>query len=448
MFFININEIAKGCFLQPRRTAFLFFMLCHDKKGAVIMRTKGRLKLFGILVLLGVIGYIVAFGIGDGRRLSAYSIEQGLDLSGGVDILYEADKGDVTQEEMAAAISLLQGRMDWNGWTEAEVQKEGDNRIRVQIPGVADAQSAIDSIGKTAQLNFVDGNGMILFTGEVVANATKEVGAVSAGGAAQPYVALEFTPEGKELFAQATRDNLGKIIYIIMDEEILCSPTVQSVIAEGQATITGGFTQDEAANLAALIRAGSLPFDLNVIQMKHVEARLGAEALDGSIKAGVVGLGLILLFMLVVYRVLGLAANLALLIYVGLDLMILSALHITMTLPGIAGLILSIGMAVDANVVIYERIKEELIAGKTLRVAIKKGFARALPAIVDGNVTTLIAAVVLYLMGSGGIKGFASTLFIGVVLSMFTALVVTKFIVQGLMEAGIHNPKYYGMRRK
>ena len=305
------------------------------------MKARGRFMLLIMLVIAAALSFVSYQGIGEGKILSAGNIKQGLDLSGGVYIVYEADKEDVIAEEMQAAVSLIQGRMDWNGWTEAEVAQEGTNRIRVDIPGVENAEE-----------------------------------------------------------------------------------------------------------LASLIRAGSLPFNLNVIQMKNVGARLGADALATGVKAGAIGLALVLIFMLVVYKVLGFAADLALIIYVGLELILLNAFNITLTLPGIAGIILSVGMAVDANVVIFERLKEELVQGKTLRVAIKNGFSRALPAILDGNVTTLIAAVVLFFLGSGTVKGFATTLIMGIIISMFTALVVTRLIVNGLMQGGCSNPKYYGMRSK
>lgn len=412
------------------------------------MKTKGRFTLLLMLLVAVGVGALVYFGIGQDKQFSVHNIEQGLDLSGGVDIVYEADRENVTDAEMAAAISLLQGRLDWNGWTEAEAAREGANRIRVQIPGVEDAEEAIQEIGQTAQLAFTDELGNILLTGDMVANATKQVGATSSNGASEPYVSLEFNEEGTRLFAEATKANIGKPIVIVMDEEVISAPTVQSVISDGKAMITGQFSGESAENLAALIRAGSLPFNLNVIQMKNVGARLGADALSTGITAGIAGISLVLVYMLLAYKLLGLAADWALLIYIGLDLLALSLFHVTLTLPGIAGIILSIGMAVDANVVIFERIKEELIGGKTLRSAVKTGFSRAVPAIVDGNVTTLIAAVVLFFLGSGTIRGFASTLMIGIVISMFTALVVTRVIVSGMIKAGLHNPKYYGIRVK
>lgn len=412
------------------------------------MKARGRIMLVIMLVIAAALSFVSYQGIGEGKTLSAGNIKQGLDLSGGVYIVYEADKEDVTAEEMQAAVSLIQGRMDWNGWTEAEVAQEGANRIRVDIPGVENAEEAIREIGQTAQLSFVDETGKVLLTGDMVADATKQVGATQKGVNTEPYVALKFNDEGKQLFAEATAANIGKPIYIVMDGEVISAPMVQSAITTGEASITGNFTGESAEELASLIRAGSLPFNLNVIQMKNVGARLGADALATGVKAGAIGLALVLIFMLVVYKVLGFAADLALIIYVGLELILLNAFNITLTLPGIAGIILSVGMAVDANVVVFERLKEELVEGKTLRVAVKNGFSRALPAILDGNVTTLIAAVVLFFLGSGTVKGFATTLIMGIIISMFTALVVTRLIVNGLMQGGCSNPKYYGMRSK
>lgn len=412
------------------------------------MKAKGILMLLVMLVVTGGLSVLSYYGIGENHTLGVANIKQGLDLRGGVYIVYEADKQDVTTEEMQAAVSLIQGRMDWNGWTEAEVAQEGNNRIRVDIPGVENAEDAIQKIGQTAQLSFVDEAGNVILTGDMVKDATKQVGAMQKGEAAMPYVALEFGEEGKQRFAEATKANIGKPIYIMMDEEIISAPIVQVEITDGKASISGNFTGESAEELASLIRAGSLPFNLNVIQMKNVGARLGADALSTGIVAGAVGMGLVLIFMLVVYKLLGLVADLALLLYVGLELVIMSAFGLTLTLPGIAGIVLSVGMAVDANIVIFERLKEELVKGRTLRLAIKNGFSRAFPAILDGNVTTLIAAGVLFFLGSGTVKGFATTLILGILLSMFTALVITRLIVNAMMYSGLHNPKYYGMRTK
>ena len=315
------------------------------------MKFQGRCRLLLMLIVAIGLSVLAYRGMGTEGKGSVAQIEQGLDLSGGVDIVYEANQEFVTEAEMDAAISLLQGRMDWNGWTEAEVAKEGSRRIRVQIPGVENAEEAIEKIGQTGQLSFVDSTGKVLLTGDMVATAEKQVGAVDEHSPSVPYVALEFNEEGTKLFAEATEANMGKVIHIIMDEEIISSPVVQTVITDGQAMITGQFGGEEAEELASLIRAGSLPFDLNVLQMKNVGARLGADALSGGIRAGMIGVALVLLFMIIKYKLLGFAADWALIIYIGLDLIFLSLFHVTLTLPGIAGLVLSAGMAVDANIV-------------------------------------------------------------------------------------------------
>lgn len=413
------------------------------------MKGKSIFSLFITLVVTVVLVFLCVFGVGkDSKTLSMANIKLGLDLSGGASILYEADKADVTEEEMASAVSLIQGRLDRKGWTEAECSKSGDNRILVEIPGVDDAEQAIAELGQTAQLMFMDMEGNVLLTGSDVADAKKEVADVDGNGVTEPYVSLKFTEEGTQKFAEATKNNIGKQIAIVLDDSIQSAPTVNSEITDGNAMITGNFTPESAEELAALIRAGSLPFNLNVIQMKNVGARLGADALETSLNAGFIGIAIVLLFMIAVYKVSGFAADWALIIYVTLELIALNVFNVTLTLPGIAGIILSIGMAVDANVIIFERIKEELLNGRTLRSAVDSGFKRAFPAIFDGNITTLIAAGVLFWLGTGTVKGFAQTLMIGIVISMFTALVVTRIIIKGLMGVGIVNPKHYGLRIK
>ena len=412
------------------------------------MKGKGSLMLFAMLLLVGVLAFLSYKGIGEEKLGSVWNIKQGLDLSGGVQILYEADKQTVTEEEMQAAVSLIQGRLDWNNWTEAEVAKEGQKRLRVDIPGVENAEEAISEIGQTAQLSFVDESGKVLLTGDMVADARKQVGQVSQSGVSQSYVSLEFTEEGKQLFAQATKDNIGKQIAIVLDDEVVSAPVVNAEITDGNAMITGNFTPEEAERTASLIRAGSLPFNLNVLKMENVGARLGADALSTGLKAGIVGIALVLLFMLIVYKALGFAADWALAIYIGLELVALGIFDVTLTLPGIAGIVLSVGMAVDANVVIFERMKEELLEGHSLRASVHNGFSRALPAIIDGNVTTIIAAGVLFWLGTGTVKGFAQTLMIGIIISMFTAIFITRIILQGMIYIGINNPKFYGLRTK
>ena len=413
------------------------------------MKGKNMFYLFIALIVTGVLVFLCTVGIGkDSKTLSVGNIKLGLDLSGGASILYEADKETVTEEEMSAAVSLIQGRLDRKGWTEAECSKSGEKRILVEIPGVGDAEEAINELGQTAQLKFVDMDGNVLLTGADVANATKEAGDVTGNGVSEPYVKLQFTNEGKTKFAEATKNNIGKQIAIVLDETVQSAPTVNAEITDGNAVITGSFTPEAAEELAALIRAGSLPFNLNVIQMKNVGARLGADALSTSINAGILGIALVLVFMLAVYKISGLAADWALIVYICLELIAINVFNITLTLSGIAGIVLSIGMAVDANVIIFERIKEELLNGRTLRSAVDSGFKRAFPAIFDGNITTLIAAGVLFFIGTGTVKGFAQTLMIGIVISMFTALFVTRIILKAIMGVGVINPKYYGLKIK
>jgi len=400
------------------------------KPEAISMKNKSALIL--ALILLATAGLIVinAIGIGAGR-LSIGNIRQGLDLMGGVSILYEADIPSPSSEDMAAAQSLLRNRLDTRGYTEADVAQEGAGQLRVDIPGVGDVDAAVAQIGATAMLLFMDDAGTVLLTGAQVNRATR----MTQG--AEIVVSLDFTAEGTVLFAEATRANLGRPIHILMDGEVISSPNVNSVITDGSAIISGHFTLESAQLLATQITQGSLPFGLNVIQEHLVGARLGADALRTSIIAGVIGLLLVLVFMAVFYRTMGLCADLALIIYVALVLILISGLGLTLSLPGIAGLILSIGMATDANIVIFERIREEVAIGKSLRSAMRTGYKRAWPAIVDSNVTTLIAGSVLFWLGTGPIMGFAQMLIIGILMSMFTCLVVTRIITVCLMDLGI-----------
>lgn len=399
--------------------------------------------LFFVTVVLAATAY---FGIGENKILGVQNIKQGLDLKGGAYVVFEADKEAPTSQEMDTAVALIQDRLDRKGYTEAEAAKQGDNRIRVDIPGVGDADQAIKEIGQTAQLKFTTEDGQVAVSGDQIKDASKQVGSMSEGAPAQAYVSLEFTEDGKKAFAEATRNNIGKTISIMLDDAVISAPTVNSAIEDGSAMITGNFTPESAEELAALIRAGSLPFNLNVIDMNNIGARLGADALTSSVKAGFIGVALVLIFMLIMYRLSGVAADWALVIYICLDLIVLSLLGVTLTLPGIAGIVLSIGMAVDANVIIFERTKEELKLGKTLRTSVDSGYKKAFSAILDGNITTLIAAAVLFWLGTGPIKGFAETLAIGIVLSMFTALVVTKFIARNIVGLGAKNLKLYGLK--
>ncbi|WP_058486115.1 protein translocase subunit SecD [Defluviitalea phaphyphila] len=408
------------------------------------MKLKSGLILFLVLIIIGAAAGISYFGIGSTNFLGVENIRQGLDLKGGVSIVYEADKENPTDEEMSAAKELIQARLDRNNYTEGEVSIEGERRIRVDIPGVDDPNKAVEDIGATAQLKFISPEGEVILTGNEVQDARKEI--ISDNGITKAVVALEFNSEGKKAFAEATEKYLGQVIMIALDDQIISAPTVNSVITNGEAIIEGIGTADEAEELAARIKAGALPFKLTPLQSNGVGAKLGADALESSIKAGIIGTIIVLLFMLVVYRVPGIAADLALIFYASAVLIILSLLEATLTLPGIAGIILSVGMAVDANVIIFSRIKEELNLGKTLRASVDAGFNKAFSAILDGNVTTLIISFVLYWLGTGLIKSFAQTLAIGIIVSMFTTLVVTKIIIKQFINLGIKNPKLYGAK--
>ncbi len=392
------------------------------------------------------------------KTLSAGNIKKGLDLSGGVYVVYEAEKENPSGEEMNAALSLLRKRMDARGWTDGEVSIENGNRLRVEIPGVEDAEEAVAGIGQTAQLMFVEINETdmgqalnVVVTGGAITNANVQINDQATTTTDRYQVGIEFDSDGTQRFADATQRNIGKPIYIFLDDQMISAPNVNTAITDGKAVITGDFTsggaisqKDGAANLADLIRSGSLPFNLTVLEKESIGATLGEDSLNTSLFAGLVGITLVFLFMIIFYRVSGAAADWALVIYLSAELLIINGLDITLTLPGIAGIVLSVGMAVDANVIIFERIKEELAAGRTLKLALENGFSRAFPAIFDSNITTLIACGVLFWLGTGPIRGFAETLALGIVLSMFTALVITRFILKGLVGIGVKNPKYFG----
>ncbi|MBQ5916131.1 MAG: protein translocase subunit SecD, partial [Lachnospiraceae bacterium] len=374
-------------------------------------------------------------------------IKLGLDLAGGVSITYQAVDENPSEEAMADTQYKLQQRVESYS-SEAEVYQEGGNRINIDIPGVSDANQVLEELGKPGSLLFVDESGMTVLEGTDVASAKGMSYKHNQTGQLSYEVLLTFTDEGAQKFAEVTAANIGKIIYIIYDGEIKSAPTVQTAITGGQASITGMDSYEEAERLATTIRIGSLSLELEELRSNVVGAKLGQEAIYTSLKAAAIGFAIVCVFMIAVYRIPGLASSFALTLYVALMLILLAAFEVTLTLPGIAGIILSIGMAVDANVIIFTRIKEEIGVGKTVKSAIKTGFAKALSAIVDGNITTLIAAAVLFWRGSGTVKGFASTLAIGIVLSMFTALFVTKFAMNTLFELGFTDAKFYGVRKE
>ncbi len=402
---------------------------------------KGAAKLLAVLLVIGFLIYVAAAGLGKNRSGSVNDIKLGLDLAGGVSITYQAVGEEPTSTDMADTVYKLQLRAQ-NYSNEAEVYQEGSNRINVDIPGVSDANEILQELGKPGSLTFQDQSGNVLLTGMDVQSA--EAGIMGESNNREYVVSLTFTEEGAAKFAEATTERVGQIIYIIYDNEVVSNPVVRTAITGGQCSIEGMASYEEADILASTIRIGALPVELEEIRSNVVGAKLGQEAISTSLMAGAIGLGLVMLFMIITYGVPGVAASLALALYTSLIIFLLSVYKITLTLPGIAGIILSIGMAVDANVIIFARIREEMAAGKSVRSSMKDGFKKALSAIVDGNITTLIAAFVLWWRGSGTVRGFAQTLALGVVLSMFTALVITRLILGALYEVGLTDSRLYG----
>lgn len=397
------------------------------------------------ILAMALMVYILFVGVGKWHRGQVKNIILGLDLQGGVSITYEAD-GDVTSAEMDDVLEKLKDRAE-NFSTESDVYLEGDRRVVVNIPGADDAQAVLESLGADGSVEFKDEDGKVVLTGSDVSDAKAAQVSENGQSTTECIIQLSLNGTGKTKFAKATTDNLNKVISIYYDDKLISAPKVQSVISNGEAQITGMSSFEEADRIATFIRIGALPVKLNEIRSNVVGAKLGDEAISTSLLAGAIGLVIILIFMLLIYRISGLAADIALLLYVGLELLVLNGLNITLTLPGVAGIILSIGMAVDANVIIFTRIKEEIAAGKDVSSAIKTGFKKASSAIIDGNVTTLIAAAVLALKGSGTVKGFAYTLAIGIIISMFTALFVTRAIINMMYHLGAKNPKLYGKQK-
>lgn len=409
-------------------------------------KKKGILYLLATAVIIALLTALCFLGIGKAHRGSAENIKLGLDLAGGVSITYQANKENPTSREMEDTKFKLQRRVD-NYSTESAVYREGKNRINVDIPGVTDANKILKELGKAGSIQFLDPQGKVVIDGSDISTAKAEVGQDKIGNKSY-QVRLELNKSGKSKFAKATKENIGKVIAIVYDGNPIQTPKVNSEIPDGIAYIDGQASMEEAENLASTIRIGALPLELKELRSTVVGAKLGTEAINTSLLAGVIGFVLVLLFMIILYRIPGLASSIALIAYVVLMMLTLNVFNVTLTLPGIAGIILSIGMAVDANVIIFTRIKEEIAAGKAVRSAIKSGFDKAMSAILDGNITTLIAAAVLWFKGSGTIKGFAQTLAIGIILSLFTALVVTKFILNAFYAIGLDDKKYYGEQKQ
>ena len=447
-------------------------------------RTAAVLLILFLIAAVGM-GYVAFFGIGSGKTGSMANIKQGLDLAGGVSITYQVvGEESPSSEDMSDTIYKLQKRVE-NYSTEAQVYQEGDNRINIEIPGVSDANAILQELGQPGSLYFIyqtneageanytltgfdEEKGKYIYSltksidelmaeGSIPLDGTKvaaaDAGATQSSGALQEMeyvVELTFTQEGTEAFAKATERayNRGESIGIYYDGELVSVPNVISVITGGQAQITGMDSIEEAKTLASTIRIGGLSLELEEMRSNVVGAQLGSDAIKTSLKAGAIGLAIVCVFMIVVYFVPGLTSAIALLIYVIMTLLVLNGFNLTLTLPGVAGVILAIGMAVDANVIIFARIREELATGKTVKSSIKIGFDKATSAIVDGNITTFIAAVVLALKGSGTVKGFAQTLMIGIILSMFTAMVVTRVLLHLFYAVGFQDEKWYGIGKE
>nr|WP_207736005.1 protein translocase subunit SecD [Eubacterium sp. 1001713B170207_170306_E7] len=403
------------------------------------------------IAILAFCGYTlfhgISVGIYDIGKIGDH-VHYGLDLTGGVNVVLQAEATDdsgITSEKMDSTVAAIKKRVDSMGVSEAQVSKQGEDRIRVSIPSVQDQQQALDMIGKTAQLEFVGPDGEVILTGKDVVDS-KAVQQKTSSGLEEAVVTLKFNDEGTQLFADATQKYLNQQISIKLDDEVISSPKVNVAITNGEAVIEGMADMEEAGNLAELIRGGALPVKLSPIEVTTIGPTLGQDSLNQSLIAGAIGIAAVLVFMLIMYRGLGFIADMALIVYIMLDLILMVFANVTLTLPGIAGIILSVGMAVDANVIIFERIKDESRSGKSINAAIDAGFKRAMGTIIDSNVTTLIAGFVLFFMGSGSVQGFAVTLILGIIVSLLTAVVITKHLTK--LVIGTHlfgSGKFYGI---
>ena len=402
------------------------------------MRKDSLIKLLACVII--TISVFVAF-----VQPLAHSIRQGLDLQGGTHVVLQAEdtpEAQVNDDAMQRVVKIMEKRVNELGLTEPIIQREGERRVIIELPGIKDPDKAIQTIGKTAMLEFKDEEGNTVLTGTDL----KDAQAATNQQNGQNVVNLEFSDEGAKKFGDLTLKNVGRTIAILLDGEVLTAPNVREPILGGRAEITGQKTLEEAQQLAVLLRSGALPVKVNIIETRTVGPSLGQDSKDKSEFAFAVGIGAVLLFMLVFYRVPGFIADVALMAYTIMLLFLLKMLDATLTLPGVAGIILSIGMAVDANVLIFEHFKEEFRLGKSLRLAMDAGFDRAFTTIFDSNITTIIAAAVLFFLGTGTIRGFAITLGLGVILSMFTAITLTQYMLKKLIAAKLfEHPGAYGV---
>lgn len=417
------------------------------------MNTKKKIALTLIVAITALFSYSAFRGIEiGGLKLSAIKekIDLGLDLAGGVYVVLEAqtdESGESLRAKMEQTRAIVRQRVDSIGVAEPNIVIEGEKRLRVELAGVKNPQEAIEMIGKTALLEFKNPEGEVVVTGENIKNSA--VAFQDTGMGEQPVVSIEFDSKGAELFREETARLVAlpadqdKRISIVLDGSVISSPNVNSEISDGKAVIEGGFTVESATELSNLISAGALPLEMAEIQSSVIGPTLGLKALEKSVLAGGIGIVIIFLMMIALYRIPGVVASLCLTIYVLIVLNVMSGLGVKLTLPGIAALILSIGMAVDANIIIFERIKEEIKDGKTNRSALSSGFSRAITAVIDSNITTVIAGAVLYAFGTGPIKGFGVTLIIGLVASVFTAVFITKYILGVVVETEIGRSKSF-----
>jgi protein-export membrane protein, SecD/SecF family/protein-export membrane protein, SecD/SecF family/protein-export membrane protein SecF/protein-export membrane protein SecD len=410
------------------------------------------LVIIAFLLVLGVAIYTAIFGVADRGKVEY--IKLGLDLKGGLSVTYEIQEDDYSDKDLEDTKYKIEQRVE--AYTnEYSVYEDGDKKITAEIPGVTNADEILEALNIEGKLEFLDPDNYTKWskgqeyeaalTGDDIKNATA---GIDSDNGNDNVVQLVFTDAGAQKFADVTSANVGKIVYIIYDNKVVSAPTVQSAITGGSAEINKIGSYEEAEQLATTIRIGALPLTLKQVRSNIVGATLGSDAISTSLKAGAIGIALVFLIMIIVFRIPGLVASFALAFYTILDLLVINLFNVTLTLPGIAGVILSVGMAVDANVIIFTRIKEELADGKSVKQAVKGGFHNALSAIIDGNVTTLIAALVLGIFGTGTIKGFAITLAIGVVLSVFTALAVSQSLLTALVNLGVTDAKYFGVARE
>lgn len=390
-----------------------------------------------VIILLALVGFKGVEIAGWEVKSFNNAITKGLDLQGGVSVLMEIQEEDVSSDVRQRTKQLLELRVNSLGVAETVVTEEGEKRIRIDVPGAYDSNEIVDGLSKTGNLEFKDSDGNVVLTGKDVKEATAILDDTS-----MPVVSLELNSDGQEKFAEVTANNIGKSISIYMDDEVVSSPVVQSAITNGKAVINGMSSMEEATKLAGIISSGALPVSIKAVSITNVGAQLGSEALPNAMKAGAIGIGIIFLFMIIYYRVPGTFASIALTLYITLVLLVFVEMKVALTLPGIAALLLTIGMAVDANVLIFERIKEELKNGISVKSAVKAGFENAMSSIVDSNSTTFIAALILYFIGSGSVKGFAVTLMIGILLSLFTALIVTKTLMNLSIDMGLLKKKW------